>query len=66
MPVWDFPNPPFGQKLFHHSKWDHITQVQISAGSAVADISIQQGGQAAIQGVTGQKKSIMCLMTNAY
>ena len=34
-----------------------ITQVQVSAGSAVGDISIQQGDQAAIHGVTGQKKN---------
>ena len=47
-------------------KWDQITQVQESAVSAVRDISIQQGDQAVIQGVTGQKNSIMCLMANAY
>ena len=56
MPVWDFPNPPFGKEICHHSKWDQITQVQESAGSAVGDISIQQGDQAAIPGVTEQKK----------
>ena len=56
MPVCDFPNPPFGKEICHHSKWDQITQVQESAGSAVGDISIQQGDQAAIQWVTGQIK----------
>ena len=57
MPVWDFPNPPFGKEICHHSKWDQIiTQVEESAGSAVGDISIHQGDQAAIQGVTGQTK----------
>ena len=54
MPVWDFPNPTFGKEICHHSKWDQITQVQESAGSAVGDISVQQGDQAAIQGVKGQ------------
>ena len=54
MPVWDFTNPPFGKEICHHSKWDQITQVQESAGSAVGNISIQQGDQAAIQGATGQ------------
>ena len=56
MPVWDFSNPPFGKEICHHSKWDQITQVEESAGSAVGDISINQGGQAATQGVTGQTK----------
>ena len=56
MPVRDFPNPPFGKEICHHSKWDQITQVQESAGSALGDISIQQGDQAVIQGVTGQTK----------
>ena len=46
MPVWDFPNPPFGKYICHHSKWRQITQVQESAGSAVGDISIHQGDQA--------------------
>ena len=58
MHVWDFANPPFGKEICHHSKWDQITQVQESAGSAVGDISIQQGDQAVIQGVTGQTKLI--------
>ena len=35
MPVWDFPNPPFGKEICHHSEWDQITQGQESAGSAV-------------------------------
>ena len=35
MPVWDFPNPPFGKEICHHSKWDQITQVEESAGSAI-------------------------------
>ena len=26
MPVWDFPNPPFGKEICHHLKWDQITQ----------------------------------------
>ena len=56
MSVWDFPNPPIGKEICRHSKWDQITQVQESAGSAVGDISIQQGYQAVIQGVTGQTK----------
>ena len=56
MPVWDFQDPSFGNEICHHSKWDQITQVQESAGSTVGDISIQQGDQAAIQGVTGQTK----------
>ena len=59
MPVWDFPNPPFGKEICHPSKWDQITQVQESAGSAVSDISIQQGDQAAIPGVTGKQKLII-------
>ena len=54
MPVWDFPKPPFGKEICHHMKWDQITQMQESAGSDVGDISMQQGYQAAIQGVTGQ------------
>ena len=54
--MWDFPNPPFGKEICHHSKWDKITQVQESAGSAVGDVSIQQGDQAAIQRLTGQTK----------
>ena len=48
MPVCDFPNPRFGKEICRHSKWDQITQVQKSAGSAVVDISIQQGDQTAI------------------
>ena len=60
MPVWDFPNPPFGKEICYHSKWDQITQMQESAGSAVVDISIQQGDQAAIQGMTGKQKLIIC------
>ena len=56
MPMGDFPNPPLVKEICHHSKWDQITQVQESAGSAVGDISIQQGDQAAIKGVTGQTK----------
>ena len=56
MPVWDFPNPHFGKEIIHHSKWDQITQVQESADSAVGDISIHQGDQAAIKGVTEQTK----------
>ena len=40
LPGWDFPNPPFGKEICHYSKWDQITQVQESAGSAVGDISI--------------------------
>ena len=54
MPVCDFPNPSFGKEICHHSEWDQITQVQESAGSAVGDINIHQGDQAAIQGVIGQ------------
>ena len=54
MPAWDFPNLPFGKEICHHSKWDQTTQVQESAGSAVGNINIQQGDQAAIEGVTGQ------------
>ena len=56
MPAWDFPNPRFGKEICHHSKWDQIAQVQESAGSAVDDISIKQGDQAAIQGVAEQTK----------
>ena len=55
MPVWEFPNPPFGKEICHHSKWDQITQVQESAGSAVRDISIHQGDKAAIQGGHGKQ-----------
>ena len=51
-----FVNPPSGKEICHHSKWDQITQVQESACSAVGDISIHQGDQAAIQWVTGQTK----------
>ena len=35
----------FGKEICHHKKWDQITQVHESAGSAVGDISIQQGDQ---------------------
>ena len=56
MPVWDFPNPT-GKEICHHSKWDQITQVEESAGSAVGDISIHQGDQTAIQRVTGRTKN---------
>ena len=56
MLVWDFPNPPFGKENCHHPTWDQITQVHESAGSAVGDLSIHQGDQAAIQGVAGQTK----------
>ena len=56
MPVWNFTNTPFGKEICHNSKWDQITQVQESAGSAVGDISIQQGDQVAIEGVTEQTK----------
>ena len=58
MPVCDFPNPPFGKEICHRSKWDQITQVQESVGSAIGDISIHQGDRAAIQGVTVQTKLI--------
>ena len=56
LPVWDFPNPPFGKENCHNSKWDQITQVQESAGSAVGDIGKLGIQQAAIQGVTEQTK----------
>ena len=59
MPMWDIPNPPFGKEICHHSKWDQATQVQESAGSAVGDISIHQGDQAAIQGGQGKHKLII-------
>ena len=36
-----------------------LQKVQESAGSAVGDISIHKGDQAAIQGVTGQTKLIV-------
>ena len=45
-----------GGILCAQHNWDQITQVYVSAGSAVGDISIQQGDQVAIQGVTGQTK----------
>ena len=59
MPIWDFPNPPFGKEICHHSKCDQITQVQESAGSAVDDISIHQGDQDAIQRGQGKHKLII-------
>ena len=59
MPIWDFPNPPFGKEICHHSKWDQITQVQESAGSAIGDISTHQGNQAAIKGGQGKTKLII-------
>ena len=56
MPVWDFPNPTFDKEICHNSKCDQFTQVQEFAGSAAGDVSIHQGEQAAIHGVTGQTK----------
>ena len=53
-------NPPFGKEICHHTKWDQISQVQESAGSAVGDVSIHQGDQAAIQGGQGKQKCIIC------
>ena len=52
------PNPIIWQRNLSSLKWDQITQVQESAGSAVGDISIHQGDQAVIQGVTEQKQLI--------
>ena len=59
MPMWDFPNPRFGKEIYHHLKWDQVTQVQESAVSAIGDISINQGDQAAIQGGQGKHKLII-------
>ena len=59
MPVWDFPNPPCGKEICHHSKWDQFTQVQESAGSAVGDISVHQGDQAEIQEGQGKQELII-------
>ena len=59
MPVWEFPNLHFCKDICHHSKCDQITQVQESAGSAVGDISIHQGDQAAIQGGQGTQNLII-------
>ena len=52
--VEEFPIPPFGKHICHHSNGIKLHNMQKSAGSAVGDISIHQGDQAAIQGVTGQ------------
>ena len=51
MPVQDFPIPPFGKEICHHPNGTKLHNVHESAGSAVGDISIHQGNQAAIQGV---------------
>ena len=58
---------PFGKEITfcHHSNEIKLHKVQESAGSAVGDINIHQGEQAAIQGVTGQTKLII-LTANAY
>ena len=56
MPVLDFPIPPFGKEICHHSNEIKLYKVQESAGSAVGDINIHQAYQATIQGVTGQTK----------
>ena len=50
------PKRTFWQRNLSSLKMDQITQGQESAGSAVGDISIYQGDEAAIQGVTGQTK----------
>ena len=58
---------PNGKEICHHSNGIKLHKVHESDGSAVDDISIHQGDQAAIQGVTGQTKiTIMCLMASAY
>ena len=59
MPVWEFQNPPLGNEICYHSKWDQNTHMQESAGSAVGDISIHQSDQAAIQGGQGKQKFII-------
>ena len=50
------PNPTFGKEICQHSNVIKLHKVQESAGSALGDISIHLGDQAAIQGVTGQTK----------
>ena len=47
---------PFGKEMCHHSNEIKLHKVQESAGSAVGNINIHQGDQAAIQGVKGQTK----------
>ena len=49
------PNPIIWQSIYGIK----LQKVQESAGSAVGDISIHKGDQAAIQGVTGQTKLIV-------
>ena len=63
-----FPIPLFGKHICYESNGIKLHNMQKSAGSAVGDISIHQGDQAAIQEVTGQTVllSIMCLMGSAY
>ena len=58
----DFPMPSFGKEICHHSNEIKLQNVQESAGSAVGDINIHQGDQAAIQGVTRQTKmyNLLC------
>ena len=43
-----------------------LHKVQESAGSAVGDINIHQGDQAATQGVTGQTKIHNLLCVDGY
>ena len=59
MPLWDFPNPPFGKEICHHSKWDQITQVQESAGSAVGDINTHKAARLQSKGWQDKHKFII-------
>ena len=45
----EFPIPPFGKHICHHSNGIKLHHVQKSAGSAVGDISIHQGDQADVE-----------------
>ena len=58
--------PPFGKEICHHSNYIKLHKVHESAGSAVGDINIYQGDQAAIQGVTGQTKLIIYNVLDSY
>ena len=49
----DFPIRPFGKEMCHYSNGIKLHNVLESAGSVVGDISIHQGDQVAIPGVTG-------------
>ena len=66
MPVYEFRFQPSGKEICHHLNGIKLHKVQESVGFAVGDISIHQGDQAAIQGVTGQKQLIIYNVLDGY